>query len=409
MSWYSAGTVTATNGSATVTGEGTLFLGNVRVGDGIAVTGSTSLHEVTGVSSDTQLTIAPVYPGTTGGSKTYRVAPVLGYDKDLSDAFNDIRLTWGGQLSALKSWATAATAQQARIDMGAQTSDATLTALAGVTTAADKLIYATGADTFATATLTAQARALLDDVDQAGMRGTLGVVKQTSTTDTTVGALMINGAHGIGANTPPSVSNPNAERVTGVKGGTGTETSNFPDASTPFGPLFTLARNISNLFQFSMFGSSATDARLHIRGSNDTGGTWGAWRNIYHTGNILGTVSQSSGVPTGAIIERGSNANGEYTKYADGTLECWLNLPPSSQACTTAMSGGFRSAGITWVYPAGFVGNAAVVTGAPSDLLSASVAPYSAGIASCAFVFVTVTSQAAAERGARLRAIGRWY
>ncbi|MFL1495729.1 hypothetical protein ACI77E_30595, partial [Pseudomonas antarctica] len=37
---------------------------------------------------------------------------------------------------------------------------------------------------------------------------------------------------------------------------------------------------------------------------------------------IVGTVSQSAGLPTGAIIERGSNANGSYTKYADGTLIC---------------------------------------------------------------------------------------
>lgn len=36
----------------------------------------------------------------------------------------------------------------------------------------------------------------------------------------------------------------------------------------------------------------------------------------------VGTVSQSGGVPTGAIIERGSNANGEYVKFADGTLIC---------------------------------------------------------------------------------------
>jgi hypothetical protein len=43
---------------------------------------------------------------------------------------------------------------------------------------------------------------------------------------------------------------------------------------------------------------------------------------VYARSNILGTVSQSSGVPTGAIIERGSNANGEFVKYADGTLIC---------------------------------------------------------------------------------------
>ena len=54
----------------------------------------------------------------------------------------------------------------------------------------------------------------------------------------------------------------------------------------------------------------------------DSVSTWTPWVKTYTTGNILGTVSQSGGVPTGAIIERGSNVNGEYTKYADGTMIC---------------------------------------------------------------------------------------
>lgn len=37
----------------------------------------------------------------------------------------------------------------------------------------------------------------------------------------------------------------------------------------------------------------------------------------------VGTVSQSGGVPTGAVIERGSNANGSYVRFADGTQICW--------------------------------------------------------------------------------------
>jgi hypothetical protein len=37
---------------------------------------------------------------------------------------------------------------------------------------------------------------------------------------------------------------------------------------------------------------------------------------------MVGAVAQSGGVPTGAIIERGSNANGQYTRWADGTQIC---------------------------------------------------------------------------------------
>lgn len=44
----------------------------------------------------------------------------------------------------------------------------------------------------------------------------------------------------------------------------------------------------------------------------------------YYGGNILGTVSEDDGVPTGAIIERGSNDDGEYVKLADGTVLAFI-------------------------------------------------------------------------------------
>jgi hypothetical protein len=43
------------------------------------------------------------------------------------------------------------------------------------------------------------------------------------------------------------------------------------------------------------------------------------------TARGVGTVSEVNGVPTGAMVEHGSNANGTYTKFADGTAIIRMN------------------------------------------------------------------------------------
>lgn len=53
--------------------------------------------------------------------------------------------------------------------------DAGLASIAGLTTAADKMIYTTASDTYAVADLTSAGRALLDDADAAAQRTTLGL------------------------------------------------------------------------------------------------------------------------------------------------------------------------------------------------------------------------------------------
>lgn len=69
---------------------------------------------------------------------------------------------------------TAVTAATARTNIGAQASDATLTSLSALGTAADKVAYTTGVDTWAETSLTAAGRALIDDASAAAQRTTLG-------------------------------------------------------------------------------------------------------------------------------------------------------------------------------------------------------------------------------------------
>ena len=60
-------------------------------------------------------------------------------------------------------------------DTAKQDVDAGLTSISGLTTAADKMIYTTGSDTYAVTDLTAAGRAILDDADAAAQRTTLGL------------------------------------------------------------------------------------------------------------------------------------------------------------------------------------------------------------------------------------------
>lgn len=74
-----------------------------------------------------------------------------------------------------------------------------------------------------------------------------------------------------------------------------------------------------------------------VYSATNVNGTWSGWRAVIDDRRIVGTVSQSAEVPTGAIIERGTFANGEYVKYADGTMMQWGRFTISNRAVTSAI------------------------------------------------------------------------
>ncbi|MNJ58596.1 hypothetical protein D3C77_542350 [compost metagenome] len=122
--------------------------------------------------------------------------------------------------------------------------------------------------------------------------------------------------------------------------------------------------------------------------------------------DIVGSVSQSGGNPTGAIVERGSNANGEYTKFADGTMIVFMRV---------AWAGGVGVQ--TAPYPANFVSVpvgvgqvAGVVSGSAGGSFVTEFAG-SAGTATFKVLTHTPTSIIEVVPGAviNMHIIGRWY
>ena len=85
------------------------------------------------------------------------------------------------------------------------------------------------------------------------------------------------------------------------------------------------------------------------------------------TDKILGTVSQSGGVPTGAVIEQGSNANGEYVKFADGTFLCGHTVNLTGLSVSAGVSVYINT---SWTLPVTATGGVFVKTIVGAELMT---------------------------------------
>ena len=104
-------------------------------------------------------------------------ATALGIDIGEDCAAGNLNGSQREMMAQIKAWYDSITALVGSGSSGAQPLDATLTALAALTTSANKLIYATGSDTFATTDISSFGRALIDDADAATACNTLGAVR----------------------------------------------------------------------------------------------------------------------------------------------------------------------------------------------------------------------------------------
>ena len=134
-------------------------------------------------------------------------------------------------------------------------------------------------------------------------------------------------------------------------------------------PYFTGA-NAAALATLTAFGRALLDDANAAEGRATLGLGTAAVRTalgsneLYSRDSIIGAVSESSGIPTGAIIEQGSNANGYYLRFADGTQIC---CKQHSFAANTN-----NNSGTVISYPSSFSSVTAVL-GTSSTISSSSV------------------------------------
>jgi len=200
MPWYKTGTVSVVLNSNAVTGVGTSFIANCRIGD--AFRGPDGRwYEVTNAPSNTSLSIDPPYLGASVSGGSYALAPMQGYVKDSADALRALVNTYGAQLAALGTTGNYDVLPVSKGGTGG-TDQATARAGLGLGTTGNYDVLplikgGTGATT------------------QAGAQLALGLAVQSSASDVTAGRLMAVGAFGLGGTgIPITEANLNSTRQT---------------------------------------------------------------------------------------------------------------------------------------------------------------------------------------------------
>ncbi|MDX0832236.1 phage tail protein [Sinorhizobium medicae] len=281
---YVTGTVSVTAGSAVVTGSGTAWATALIAGGFFGLDSSNGNPvPILSVDSNTQLTLAKPWRGTTAAGQGYWI----------------VRDTAYLQQQTVNAQALSTYIQ--RLD------NAALAALAGLTPAADKFAYFTGANSGALADIKAKGRDLLSSTGVLDALLKLGPVwggSVRSPANSDVG--LVDG-------------DLNTITIAGVYTLSGNWANTYAGAASvaTTGTLVVLQRSANAVFQYFYRDNNQVFRRNTVNG----GTSWTDWTIVELP--VVGTASNSAGFPAGAIIERGSNANGEYVRFADGTQICW--------------------------------------------------------------------------------------
>lgn len=425
MGWYKAGTVSVTAGSNAVIGSGTSFIANARVGDGFRGPDG-RWYEVSNIASDTALSIAPNYQGSTVAAGGYALAPMQGYVKDSADALRGITNTYGTKLAALGTTGNYDVLPVTKGGTGGTTQATARTGL-GLGSSATLDYTGTGTETRIAKDIATMSK--VTDGTWRGLGGYLdlrGTYLERGTPDEVMGVGFVTGfANRAALGIPTKALLQSHVQLTVM-------TPWVVNSGDPGHTTLRVARaNGIDVVQYATSGTTWSDwSEPNVRGGPNstitslsglttalsvaqggTGNNTGTASKLSGAG-ILGNVSQSGGIPTGSIIEKGSTATGEYTKFADGTMICRL----SGQAVIdiTAVYGSSKYGTRQWIYPASFVATPSLSSVARNvnQLLVGTIVdlPGIDMTSSCTFCYVDAGGVGANvnTRFTNL-AIGRWF
>lgn len=344
MAWYDIGTVSVTNGSTTVTGSGTDFIAGAQIGE--AFYGPDErLYEIQAIVSATVLTLGSPYLGSTQTAQAYYIIPTQSLVASLANEVSSL-------ITDFQSVADLA---------GAGKFANGTAALPGITfnldqdtgfsrPAANQIGFSTAG--VQRALLSSTALTLNVPLTAAAISATsiTGSAVTQSALDLTSGRLTKVGDGGLLTN--------NGETNTGdlndLRYGAITAPVNQPNAPRSEQILWSGGRSGgARAAQFVV--DHGRPVRAFARGYNSgrsAGDEWSNWAELYHNENILGTVSQSGGAPTGGIIQRGSNSNGEFVRFADGTQIC--TTPEEAINIDESTGSVFRGLAPIFPWPAAF-------------------------------------------------------
>lgn len=171
-------------------------------------------------------------------------------------------------------------------------------------------------------------------------------------------------------------------------------------------PPRTASMKINAMTQELFTALGAVDGALPVAlptSKGGTGNTTGTAAKLAAAA-MVGTVSQSSGLPTGAIFERGSNANGEYTKFADGTMICYrVGISAAATANTMLVT--------SITFPSGFSATPLVVGTliGPTSNDNINVLRFSAAGGTPSSGYIQLKADLTQAYLLGYAAIGRWY